>query len=55
MRNIPIARNFGAWGDDLMGYGKPKLENKWWYDLEDVDGVLQVPKHSGERGNYKPK
>ena len=54
MRNVPLARNFAIWGDDLMGYGIPKLKNKWWYDLEDVDGVLQVPRHSGERGNFKP-
>jgi hypothetical protein len=26
-----------------MGYGKPKPESKWWFDLEDVDGILQVP------------
>ncbi|MFC1532277.1 reductive dehalogenase [Thermodesulfobacteriota bacterium] len=55
MRNIPFARRFAILGDDIMGYGMPKLENKWWYDLEDVDGVLRVPPHSGERGNHKPK
>jgi reductive dehalogenase len=49
MRNIPLARRFAIWGDDLMGYGKPKLENKWWLDLEDVDGVLQVPARAGNR------
>ena len=26
--------------DDLLGYGKPNSENKWWFDLEDADGVL---------------
>ncbi len=57
MRNVPIARRFAVWGDDIMGYGEPKLENKWWFDLEDVngDGVLSVPAHSGSRGNYKPQ
>ena len=30
--------------DTLMGYGKQQEENKWWFDLEDVDGVLQIPK-----------
>jgi hypothetical protein len=26
-----------------LGYGKPKPENKWWFDLEDAEGVLRVP------------
>ena len=29
--------------DDIWGYGKPDLRYKWWYDLEDVDGVLKAP------------
>jgi reductive dehalogenase len=57
MRKAPIARRFAVWGDDIMRYGEPKLEHKWWFDLEDVngDGVLRVPAHSGSRGNYKPQ
>jgi len=51
MRNIPFARRFAAWGDEFMGYTKPKLEHKWWFDLEDVDGVLRIPPHAGRRGN----
>lgn len=54
MRNIPFTRRFAVWGDDLFGYGKPKPEYKWWFDLEDVNGVLRVPTRSGERGNNKP-
>jgi hypothetical protein len=54
MRHIPFARRFAVWGDDLLGYGQPKPEYKWWFDLEDVDGVLRVPTRSGERGNNKP-
>lgn len=49
MRNIPATRKLAVWGDDLMGYGKPKLENKWWYDLEDVEGHLRAPDRAGER------
>ena len=47
MRNVGTARNFGIWGDDLMKYGKPNYDKKWWYDLEDVngDGILTVPKN----------
>ena len=43
MRHSGVARSLAIWGDDLMGYGKPHYEDKWWLDLEDVDGVLQVP------------
>jgi hypothetical protein len=53
MRNIPFARNFAVWGDEFLGYDKPNLENKWWLDLEDVDGELTVPPHAGSRGNFR--
>jgi reductive dehalogenase len=43
MRNIPAARRLSIWGDDLLGYGKPHYEDKWWFDLEDVDGVIRIP------------
>jgi hypothetical protein len=39
------------WADDLMGYGRPKPGNKWWFDLEDVDGILQIPAMKGKGGN----
>ncbi len=47
MRHVGIARNFGIWCDDLLGYGKPNYNKKWWYDLEDVngDGILTIPKN----------
>jgi reductive dehalogenase len=47
MRHAGVARRFGIWGDDLLGYGKPDYNNKWWFDLEDVngDGVLSIPKN----------
>ena len=43
MRHFPFARRFAVWGDDLMGYGKPKPEDKWWFDLEDVNGEFIIP------------
>jgi hypothetical protein len=51
MRKIPMARSFGVWGDDLLGYGKPDPKRKWWLDLEDVegDGVLHVPQTNGKQ------
>jgi reductive dehalogenase len=55
MRNIPLVRRFAIWGDDLMGYGKPKPKNKWWFDLEEVDGILRIPHRAGERIINRPK
>ena len=46
MRHSSLARRVAIWGDDLLGYGKPKPEHKWWFDLEDVDGVLRIPPDS---------
>jgi len=43
VRNSSLARSIAVRADDLLGYGKPKPENKWWLDLEDVDGALQIP------------
>jgi reductive dehalogenase len=43
MMRFPFAHRFAIWGDDLMGYGKAKPDQKWWLDLEDVDGVVQNP------------
>jgi hypothetical protein len=38
--------------DDILAYGKPHDENKWWFDLEDVDGVITVPKYRAKtKGN----
>lgn len=51
MRNLSAARSLAIWGDDLMGYGKPHPDRQWWFDLEEVDGVIQVPKRSAT-GKY---
>jgi len=48
MRHSSKARSLAIWGDDLMGYGKPHYENKWWFDLEEVDGVLRIPQEAAE-------
>jgi reductive dehalogenase len=49
MRHAPVARRLAIWGDDLLGYGKPRYEDKWWWDLEDIDGNLQIPNASRSR------
>jgi reductive dehalogenase len=51
MRHSSAARSLAIWGDDLMGYGKPHPDRQWWFDLEEVDGVIQVPKRS-KAGKY---
>lgn len=43
MRHSSLARSIAIRGDDLMGYGKPHPDRQWWFDLEDVDGVMQIP------------
>lgn len=49
VQHTPFMNDFIIRMDDLWGYGKQNIKNKWWFDLEDVDGVLQVP------GNKKSK
>lgn len=53
MRNFPFARNFAVLGDELLGYDQPHLEGKWWIDYEDVDGVIRIAPHAGQRGNNR--
>jgi 3-chloro-4-hydroxyphenylacetate reductive dehalogenase len=43
MRNLAPVRRFAVWGDDLLGYGKERSEDKWWLDLEEEDGELVLP------------
>jgi reductive dehalogenase len=43
VRHSSLARSVSVRADDLLGYGKPHPENKWWLDLEDVEGVLHIP------------
>ncbi|MFC1820426.1 reductive dehalogenase [Thermodesulfobacteriota bacterium] len=43
MRHFPFLRRFAILGDDLFGYGTPKYKNKWWFDLEDVEGEFIIP------------
>jgi reductive dehalogenase len=49
MRHSGLARSLAIWADDVLGYGKPHYEDKWWLDLEDAkgDGVLTVPGKNG--------
>lgn len=42
VRKIPPMRTLVIKADDLLGYGKPKPDRKWWLDLEDVGGDLKI-------------
>ena len=37
--------------DSLIGYGRSHQEDKWWFDLQEVNGVLQVPVRKESSGN----
>jgi epoxyqueuosine reductase QueG len=43
VRHSSLARRISIRTDDLFGYGRPSPEKKWWIDLEEVDGRLQIP------------
>jgi reductive dehalogenase len=47
VRNTPFLDRFLVKMDDTRGYGNQDLRYKWWYDLEEVDGVLRVLDKSG--------
>jgi len=51
VRHSGLARSVATWADDIMGYGKPRPENQWWFDLEDVDGILQIPTSKRSSGH----
>jgi hypothetical protein len=42
IKRLDLARSLAIWEDDLMAYGKPDYRNKWWLDLEDVNGELNA-------------
>ncbi len=43
MRHSSLARSLAIRADDMLGYGKAVPEDKWWFDLEDAEGLLRVP------------
>jgi epoxyqueuosine reductase QueG len=38
-----LARRFAIRADHALGRGAVREDEKWWFDLEDVDGVLTIP------------
>jgi reductive dehalogenase len=48
-QQAPFLAKFLVRMDDIWGYGKQDIRYKWWFDLEDVDGVLRIPGKSKGR------
>ena len=42
-----LTHKFSVWMDDLLEYGRQSIEDKWWYDLEEVEGIFGVPTKVG--------
>jgi len=47
LERVYLAYRFSVWMDDLLGYGRQHVEDKWWYDLEGVEGIFQAPEKVG--------
>ena len=49
VKHTPFLDRFLIKMDDVWGYGKQDARYKWWFDLEDIDGELQIPRKSQNR------
>jgi 3-chloro-4-hydroxyphenylacetate reductive dehalogenase len=49
MRRFSLARGLAIKGDDFMGYGRPDPHDRWWFDLEEADGVIAPPSAHEDR------
>ena len=47
LERVSLSHRFSVWMDDLLGYGRQNIEDKWWYDLEEIEGIFQVPNKVG--------
>jgi len=43
-----LVRRITFFFENLLGYGKQVTRNKWWFDLEEVNGCLQIPTGGGD-------
>ena len=43
LMRVDVARRIMVRLDDILGYGKQDIRDRWWFDLEEIDGVLTVP------------
>ena len=49
VRHTPFVDKLIIKADDIFGYGKQDERDKWWFDLEAVDGVIGLPRGSEKR------
>jgi len=43
-----IAKRLAVKASSILGPEKANEKEKWWFDLEDVDGVLRIPQNSSD-------
>ncbi|TRZ95389.1 MAG: hypothetical protein D4R82_02370 [Dehalococcoidia bacterium] len=41
-----LARRISIKADEFLGYGKGNEQDKWWFDLKSVAGVLTIPQRN---------
>ncbi len=46
VKQTPFLDRFLVKMDNVWGYGKRDKRYKWWLDLEEVDGVMKIPRKS---------
>jgi ferredoxin len=44
IQHTPFLNDFLIKMDSLWSYGKQNIKNKWWFDLETIDDVVQIPR-----------
>ncbi len=47
--NLPFTQKFLAWLDDFVGNGKQNKERKWWFDLDNDQGKIIIPKATNKK------
>jgi len=57
IQHAPLADGLVVKMDDIWRYGKQDMKKIWWFDFEEIDGILQVPrsKAHGKRRNSTKK
>jgi reductive dehalogenase len=49
VKNTPFLDGFLVKMHDIWGYGKQNSVDKWWFDLEYLDGKLSTPKNKSDK------
>ena len=52
---LPFTQKFFAWLDDFIGNGKQNETRKWWFDLDNDEGKIVVPKATNKKGIHPEK